>query len=400
MRRPSDYANYGARARQIAWALDLALSPLTGLPADPLKRRAWSAPHRRILLIRPDHIGDLLLASPAIRALRRALPHARIELLASPWGAPAALGNPDLDRVRTIEAAWFEPRRSEPPDPSRLIGSLLSLRFDRGEEGPYDAAADLRGDFRSVLLALASGAPCRAGFSRIGLEALLTDAVPLEPRLDWIGRNHAVAVLLGAGPLGARRPVFVVPERAEQEARRLLAPLPAGRPIAAVYPGTNRPWASWGTERFAEAARLLAARRPVAIVTDGREADGPAAEAVAAAIGGGTPVLSLAGRTGLAAAAAVIRASSVLLANDSGAAHLAVAVGTPVIAIFGPTDPALYWTWADPERNVALAGRSSCARPCFRSWCPADHGYSAITPADVAALADRLLDARFVKAEV
>ncbi len=136
------------------------------------------------------------------------------------------------------------------------------------------------------------------------------------------------------------------------------------------------------------------------MVLGGREADRGATRAVAASLGaegsagGAAALLDLTGRTDLAEAAAVIGRSSVLLANDSGAAHLAVAVGTPAVAIFGPTDPKTLWTWDRPERYVALAGPSTCARPCFRADCPGDHGYGAIAPADVAALLARLIDQR------
>jgi ADP-heptose:LPS heptosyltransferase len=331
------------------------------------------------------------MATPAIRALRRARVDARIEVLTSPWGAPAIRDNPDIDRVRTVEATWFEPLRAEGPDPSRLIADVLSLRL--GGPGRYDAAADLRGDFRSILLALASGARRRAGFSRLGLEALLTDSLPFDARLDHVARNHAVARLLGAGALEERRPVFVVPASAEAAVERLLAPLPAGRAIVTIHPGTNRPSANWGAERFAETARQLASRGGISILAGGLEVDRPQAETVLRASGmHAAAVLNLAGRTSLAEGAAVIRRSSVLLTNDSGAAHLAAAVGTPVVAIFGPTDPALSWTWDRPDRNIALAGPSTCPRPCFARDCGGDHGYSRIAPADVAALIGALLE--------
>ena len=398
MNEPSYYRNYSPGARSLARVLDLLAAPLAGLPASSARRpavpqqtmgsKAAGGSPSKILLIRPDHAGDLLMATPAIRALRRAHPRARIEVLVSPWGAPALAGNPDVDAVRAIEATWFEPGRREGPEPRLLIAALVSLRLAR-----YAAAADLRGDFRSILIARASGAPRRAGFSRLGLEALLTDWVPFDPSLDHVSRNHAVVSLLGAGRIERRRPIFVIPEEARAAARGLLALLPPDRPVLAVFPGTNRPSATWGARRFEEACRLLWLRRPVSIVIGGREADRPAAAAVAeAARSYGKGVLDLTGRTGFAEAAAVIERASALLANDSGAAHLGVAVGTPVAAIFGPTDPSTLWTWDPPDRYVALAGPSSCPRPCFDGACGGDHGYSAIQPQDVAALLERLIE--------
>jgi lipopolysaccharide heptosyltransferase II len=387
MRLTTGYRNHGARARRIARLLDVAVAPFVGLPGKDVRRSADTRPLARILLIRPDHVGDLLLATPAIRALRRAHPEAVIDVLASPWGAPALAGNPDIDQVRTIEATWFEPGRRSGPDPAGLIGAIASLRLGR-----YDAAADLRGDFRSILIARASGARRRAGFSRLGLERLLTDFVPFDPRLDHVSRNHAVVSLLGAAPMERRRPVFTIPPRADEAAARLLAPLPAGRPILAVFPGTNRRRATWGPARFAEACRILRLRKPVSIVIAGRDADGAAAAELAEDLRPfASDVLDLTGRTDLAEAAALIRRSSVVLANDSGAAHLAVAAGTPVAVIFGPTDPAILWTWEGRERFVALAGASTCARPCWDERCGGDHGYAQVTPALVAETLAELL---------
>jgi heptosyltransferase-2/heptosyltransferase-3 len=387
MRLTTGYRNHGPRARRIARLLDFAIAPLAGMPRKDVRRSTDTRPLVRILLIRPDHAGDLLMATPAIHSLRLAHPEAVIDVLASPWGAPALAGNPDLDHVRTIEATWFEPDRHSGPDPARLIGAIASIRGGR-----YDAAADLRGDFRSVLLARASGARRRAGFSRLGLERFLTDFVPFDPGLDHISRNHAVVSLLGAAPLERRRPVFTIPPEAMEAAARLLAPLPAGRPILAVFPGTNRPRASWGAARFAEACRILWLRKPISIVIGGREADGSAAQELAAGLRPfATDLLDLTGRTDLAQAGAVIRRASVVLANDSGAAHLAVAAGTPVAAIFGPTDPRTLWTWEGRERYVALAGESACPRPCWYERCGGDHGYSQITPARVAETLSELL---------
>lgn len=380
MRAASSYRNYGARARGIAKLLDLAVAPIVGMPGADARRSPDTGPLARILLIRPDHAGDLLMATPAIRALRRARPDATIEVLASPWGAPALARNPDIDHVRTLEATWFEPGRRADPDPSRLIGAVLSLRLAR-----YDAAADLRGDFRSILIARASGARHRAGFSRIGLERLLTDFVPFDPKLDHVTRNHAVACLLGAAPIEERRPIFTIPPEADEAAARMMAALPAERPVVAVFPGTNRPRATWGAARFADACRILWLRRPVSLVISGPESDRAATRDVVRRLEVfAKDLLDLTGRTDLAQAAAVIRRSSAVLTNDSGAAHLAVAARTPVVAIFGPSDPAKSWTWDGPDRYVALAGPSRCTRPCWNEACTSDHGYSAITPERVA----------------
>jgi lipopolysaccharide heptosyltransferase II len=340
-----------------------------------------------VLLVRGDHLGDLLMATPAFRALRRARPRAHIEVLASPWGAPALRGNPDVDAVRTFPATWYEAARCGTLRLSDVRRTVAALRRDR-----FDLGVDLRGDPRMILLLALGGVARRVGLAGLGLETLLGASVPLRSDWDHRRRNLEVAALLGADPAAApERPVFVIAPEDREAAQRRLAPV--RRPRIVVAPGSNRRANTWGAERFAAAAARLAAASGGGIVLVGRKADRWATVEVRDRLG--RDCLDLTGTTELGELAGVLAAADLLLVNDSGALHLAVAAGCPVVAIFGPTDPGLTFPYP-ASAGVALAGPTPCARPCFRRDCTETHGYEKVEPAAVATAGHEQLRGRGV----
>jgi ADP-heptose:LPS heptosyltransferase len=155
-----------------------------------------------------------------------------------------------------------------------------------------------------------------------------------------------------------------------------------------VAPGTNRPRHSWPPARFAAAADRIHEQCGAGLVLVGRDEDRGATAAVAADLR--APALDLTGTTNLTVLAGILGASDLLLANDSGGVHLAVAVGCPVVALFGPTSPELSFPYPDAAGRP-LAGPSACHRPCFRQDCTDFHGLDRLAPEDVAAAAGELL---------
>lgn len=383
MRALEHYGNYSGRSRRAAWLLDRLAAPATllrrGRPPGPPREG------ERLLIARADHLGDVLMATPALAALRSARPGARIEVLASPWGAPALQGNPHVDAVRLFPATWYEAARAGSAGPAVWLEALAELRRTR-----WDLGADLRGDPRMVAVLALAGADCRVGHAGQGLEGLLDAAVEPLPRLDHRRRNLEVTRLLGAREEDApERPVYRVEKGRVEDTARRLADLP--RPRVVVAPGTNRRSHTWSAEGFARAAEGLRERAGAGLVLAGREADRWATAAVAARLG--SPARDLTGETDLQGLAALLRCADLLLANDSGSVHLAVAVGCPVVALFGPTSPELSFPYP-AAAGRALAGPTGCRRPCFRRGCRESHGYEAITPEEVVRAATELLAGR------
>jgi ADP-heptose:LPS heptosyltransferase len=368
MRRLRDYRNHTSRARRLAWLLDRSSAPLSWLhrPAPPPPPGG----DERILLLRADHLGDVLMATPAIAALRAARPDARIEVLASPWGAPALEENPHVDQVRTFPATWYESARAGTLQLGDITGTLRELLA-----GSFDVGVDLRGDPRMIAMMWAAGIRSRVGLGAIGLETVLGASVPLDPSWDHRRRNLEVMALLGADAASApERPIFTVSPQDREEGERLLAGVP--RPWIVVAPGSTRRRNTWGAARFAAAAALLAATTKGSVALVGRDADAWATKEVRDAL---PDAVDLTARTTLAQLAGLLAGADLLLANDSGALHVAVAAGCPVVGVFGPSDPALTFPYP-ASAGVALAGPTPCRRPCFRRDCQEDHGYAALDP--------------------
>jgi heptosyltransferase-2/heptosyltransferase-3 len=323
-------------------------------------------------VVRLDHLGDVLMSTPALAALRRAHPGAKIAVLAAPWGRAALDGNPDVDVVIEAPAPWYDPRRGDLPGPGDVLSVAASLR-----RHAYDWALDLRGDPRVVAAYLLPAARRRFGFSGLGGERLLTDAIPYERRRSILDLALDLAAAAGA-PAASRRPVFRVEDGDREEAGALIAGGSRGRDgdgLAVIAPGSNRAAARWPAGRFAAVGDGLEAAG-LRVVLAGREADAPVTSEVAASMA--HRPTDLTGRTRLSTLAAVLERAELLLANDSGSSHLAAAVDCPTVAVFGPTDPELPFPYDDGRRYVSVSAPIDHPRPCFDLACASDHGFDAI----------------------
>jgi heptosyltransferase-2/heptosyltransferase-3 len=342
-------------------AADLCGRLLLGGPAWLRRRRRRPldrAAIRSVLVLRLDRIGDLLMSLPALRDLRAALPAARIRLAVPAWSADVARSAP-VDEVLVWSPPWSG-RASEGRDSWAAL-----LRKARGLRGQgLDLALDLQGDVRASLLLWLSGARERVGYANTGGDYLLTRVVPLEERISWVEQNRrAVAMALGGEVAAAARENPIgAGERAQAE--RLLAERGAGRPLVGLHPGGGRSIKQWDLARWAEVAARLQREFGATVVLTGSAADAPLAARVAQGLA--APPLDLTGRLGVRETMAVIAALDLFLSPDTGPMHMAAAVGTPSVSVFGPSDPARYFsggTGASGSRHVVVRADLWCS-PC------------------------------------
>ena len=279
---------------------------------------------RRIVLLKPSSLGDIVHSLPVLTALRRRFPHAHIRWVVNQSFAELLRGHPDLDEVLTLDRGaarrglWRGARSF-----SRLAEQIRRLR--------PDLVIDLQGLFRTGLLALASGAPRRVGLSsaREGTTWFYTDAVKVVDAgaLHAVDRLWLIAEALGAG--GAPKEFrLAIRDDARAWALNQLADLP--RPWLAVGAGSRWATKRWPPQHFSALARWAQERFGGTAVLVGAGDEKPLADAVAASLTG--PVCNLAGRTTLPQLAAVLSQVDMMLANDTGPLHLAVALGRPAIA--------------------------------------------------------------------
>lgn len=276
----------------------------------------------QVLIVGLNWIGDNIMSMPAIQAWRRLHPDLRLVLLLKPsvlpvWGFHTA--------------------------PDQCVALELGLRGTQDviaqlrERGPFDRAYVLPHSFRAAWIPWRAGIPERIGLPGHWRDALLTAVV--EPRLRE-GREHQMYEymdLLAPGADGAGRgPEMTVPEELQAAARNRLQDL--RRPWIALIPGAARgPSKQWPRRHFIELGRRLTKDSSCGVLVLGAPAEQALCDSVAAGIG--STAVSLAGRTTLREWMALLAVCDLVMANDSGAMHVAAALGTPVIAFYGMTDP-------------------------------------------------------------
>lgn len=344
-------------------------------------------PPRRLLVVDLDNRGDLLLATPAIRALRRRFPRATLDALVTEYAAPALLGNPHVNAVLTCDKGVATgPLWSR----ARLAWRLRRRRYDLGVilEAHWGYAG-----FAELLLAVA-GVPRRIGRDLGKHRDLLTDRVPVRQR-HWIDAYLDVAALVGAVPDAQGMDAFIGPD--DLEAAAVWATTHGvDRPAPVVlFPGGNRHLVSrrWGARGFAAVGDALRRSLGAPVVVIGGAEDAALADDVLRRMT--TPAVSAAGALSWGATGALLRGCRLLVTNDSGPLHLAAAVGAPMVAVFGPTDPAVF---GPRDTAHAIVRASLPCSPCIRigdfPGCPIEpreHCLLSVTPDMVLDAAERLL---------
>lgn len=293
---------------------------MAGNPPDP----------RRILILKPSSLGDIIHALPTANLIRRRYPSAHIAWLVNTAFTSLLKNCPVINEII--------------PFPRHNLRQLPAL-VKRLRQARYDLVVDLQGLLRSGLLAAATGAPRRLGLSdaREGAGWLHNEIVTVTPQ-------HAIdRYLLAARHLGGAAGPIEFP----------LGLIPEFSPAGWIAINASARWKTklWGDEKFAELIRQLPQDR---VVLTGSAAEADRIKKIAQGC------RCVAGQTDLLELAELYRRCAVVVTNDSGPMHLAAAVGTPVIAIFGPTAPALTGPYGD--RHIVLRAGVACS-PCFKDSC-------------------------------
>lgn len=319
----------------------------------------------RLLVVRPDNLGDVLMTGPALAALRAAAPHARIDLLAGPGGAAAGPLLPELDDVLVGRVSWQQlapPAGAGAPD-----GALVAELRSRGYAAAVVLTSFSQSPWPAGYACQLAGIPVRAGLSKEFGGAGLTHWVPApDDALHQVDRALYLLERLGVEPVW-RTLRTAVPADARATARAVLERRgwSADDPYAVLLPGASCPARRYPADRFGAAAReLVRGGLPVVVC-------GPASERelVRVVAGRDTPgVLGVSGELEAPGLAALLAGAAVVITNNSGGAHLADAVGTPVVVLFAGTELVeQYRPRSVPA--VLLRVPTSCT-PCRQLHCP------------------------------
>ena len=309
--------------------------------------------YRHILLIKPSSLGDIVHAMPVCAAIRRAYPKARLTwLVKRQW---AGL----VERIDGVDRVW--------PVKPTIMGWLSQVPALRTER--FDLVVDLQGLFRSAAIGWLGGSPLLVGFAngREGSPWFYSRRVPV-PQLEMhaVDRYLLVAKAVGAVEAGTPEFSFCIPQTDYDEVDRLLSRsgVTPGTRWVAMNVSARWPTKRWSAASFAEVADRLQQEDCGAVVIIG----GPDERTDVAAVIGRmkTPAIDLAGATTVGLLPALLSRASLLITNDSGPMHIAAAVGTPVVALFGPTSAARTGPYG--VGHDVLTGKVPCS-PCFSRTC-------------------------------
>lgn len=299
-------------------------------------RRAPGTPPRRILCFRIERIGDLIMTLPALAELRALVPEARIDLVVGGWNREIAGAIPGIDCVETVDAEWLI--RGDGPAVSPLG---LAMRAAAWRSRKYDLGINFEPDIRTNIALAAAGARRSVGYRSGGGGALLDVALDYDTRAHTADNaTRLVRTALDAGPIESAAWSLRIPDAHRAAAARLLAPL-AGTIKVGMHVSGGRAIKQWPEPRFRDVAERLVRDRAAAIVLTGSAADRAQVDVVTSVLPADR-VLDLSEGLDLLTVAAVIQQLDLFVTGDTGPMHIAHAVATPIVAVFGPSEPLRY----------------------------------------------------------
>jgi heptosyltransferase-2 len=341
----------------------------------------------KILVRGTNWIGDAVMSFPALKELRRIFPDAAITLHTRTWAEGIFLAAPFIDELVTFDKGKWAAKD--------VYENSQFLKSDR-----YDLAVILPNSFESALTSFLSSIPRRFGYNKDLRGLLLTDPIAVP---EWKNRRHEVFYYLNLiaqveKSLTGRETVadavpdtsLTVEDDRKDSARRQLrsAGMDLDRPIIAMGVGsTNSRAKRWPVDRFISLIGSVTSETNAQVLLIGAADEVQVSHEV---LRGTSGVFDLVGQTTLTQAIAILSVSDLMISNDMGLAHIAPAVGTPTIVLFGPTNPAATRPWGD---NVVVLQRRADCKYCDRAdiskshicskWPAVDEVYAAITAAMV-----------------
>ncbi len=324
--------------------------------------RLTDTPQARIMVRAANWVGDAIMTTPVIRAVRRNFPKAQVTVVAKPWVIPVYANNPFVDHVWEYDTNG---RHKRGMGTFRLAGDLR-------REG-FHLAILMQNAFEAALISFLAGIPERLGYTTDGRGLLLNRGIKMNPALK---KGHLIDYYLsilkkaGLSADGRQMDLFLSPAD-QSHARQFLdqAGLTEQFPVIGINPGATGGTAKrWFPQRYARLCRKLSSAFGVRILIFGGPADAELGEEIAEAAGG--CCLNIAGKTSLGQAFALIEKCSLFVTNDSGLMHAAAALNTPQVALIGSTD---HVATAPSSRAATMIRVPVHCSPCLKDVCPDDH---------------------------
>lgn len=317
----------------------------------------------KILIVKPSSLGDVVHALPFLKAIKTAIRDAQITWVISKSLSGILEGNPLIDRIIEIDKeSWKKPSRISKTT-QEIINLVKTLRSEH-----FDMVIDLQGLLRSGLITFFSNSPLKIGFhhAREGSRLFYNKKIPVNGTLHAVDRCLEIANFLNAHTERVEFPLHV-DDVARQEVKNLLGNI---SDYIVIVPSARWETKRWKPENFG----LLVSKLDLPCVITGSRSDKNIIQQVVSSSGG--KGINLCDKTGLKELIALLSGARAVVSNDSGPLHIAAALGVPVVALFGPTDPKKTgpYGWSEvpdrgKNRNIKVIKSSFPCSPCFKKKC-------------------------------
>lgn len=329
--------------------------------------KPWPVHPQKILVRSTNWIGDAVMTTPAVRTIRENFPESEITMLVHPWVSDVFRFSPRVDRLMLYEKKGRH----------KGMKGLLQLAGELRQE-QFDCAILLQNAFEAALLTRLAGIPVRGGYTTDGRSLLLTHSVH---KINELNKKHEVnyyqRILLGLGfhPAPNELELFIPGDQVDQAKQRIAecAGKQGGHGMVIGFnPGAAfGPAKRWPAEKFADLADMLSRQTDASFIVFGSAADQETAATIKNKAGAATSrIIDLTGATTLIEAMALIGECDVFITNDSGLMHVAAALRTPLVAIFGSTDHIATGPFSD---NAVVIRKPLACSPCKKTHCPEKH---------------------------
>ena len=316
---------------------------------------------KRILIIRPDHLGDVLLSTPAIRAIKQKRPDISIHVLVGEWSANVLANYDEIDLVLTLPFPGFDrnPPENAPNPYMQAISSAQMLR-----KIGYSSAIIMRPDhWWGAMLAFFAGIRERIGYDIGNVSPFLTTRLPYQHQHVVEQNLQLVKTWTGELPSDDITYSFPVDQEDTEYINTYLSDwhIKPDQPIICIHPGSGTQTKLWDIQKWAKVADILTTQFSASIIYTGSSSEAPLINSI---IDNMTEdAYAIAGSTNLGQLAALYKRAIAVLGSDSGPLHLAAAVDTPTITLFGPADPIEFAPWGHRRKHAILTSNIAC-RPC------------------------------------
>jgi len=347
----------------VHYLLMLLLLPYLFVTSFRKKGSITSGNIRKLLIIRMDGLGDIVMSTPVFKAIREIFPDSHITLLAADWSRPLVEVMPTFDKIIYFDAPWVAGEKN------LKYGSLLNvIRRLRGEK--FDLAVDLRGDFRNIILMCLCKIKYRIGYDISGCHFLLTNVVPRSRSRHAVEIGQSLIRYLNSS-MEKKYDLSLWLEQTDKDFateffRQNQLDYQTDGPVVVMHPGCRWPGRRWTLEGYAEIADALIKKYDAKVIFTGSPDEVELTNDILCLMAN-KPIIAT-GETSIRQLAALIERSDLFIGVDSGPMHMAAAVGTKVIALFGAARPEAVGPYGDGHIVITKQDNFPCS-PCAQTVC-------------------------------